>query len=298
MNRVVKALVVAVSICVVIVPIKDEYESRLLLYASYGLPALIRQGEVDNLYLGSSMFRQGIDILEMNEHGGANYVLAYNGNQPVTEEWILKYLIENGVSISTLYVDMYVYTAYSEPQMSDEKIFMEVGLNEKWQLYQLMPDAGIEEFFRIFVTANNETLLTWPILSNIVEQRFKQGGNITETQGITTEQIQQLTVPQINKEINLDQMHAIEGIIRIAQENNIEVIFIETPKYISVAENLEYQKAMEEYENILKQRGISYILAKDIWNEEMKDASYFIDLLHLSSNGRKKFTKKLLDHLS
>ncbi len=298
MNRVVKALVVAVSICIVIVPIKDEYESRLLLYASYGLPALIRQGEVDNLYLGSSMFRQGIDILEMNERGDANYVLAYNGNQPVTEEWILRYLIENGVSIGTLYVDMYVYTAYSEPQISDEKIFMEVGLNEKWQLYQLMPDAGIEEFFRIFVTANNETLLTWPILSNIVEQRFKQGGSITETQGITTEQIQQLAVPQINKEINLDQMHAIEEIIKIAQENNIEVVFIETPKYTSVAENLEYQKAMQEYENILKQRGISYILAKDIWNEEMKDASYFIDLLHLSSSGKKKFTKKLLDYLS
>lgn len=297
MKRIVKALVVAVCICAIIIPIKDEYECKLLVNASYGLPALIRQGEVDNLYLGSSMFRQGIDIFEANKHGGINYILSYNGNQPVMEEWILKYLISNKVTIGKLYVDMYVYTAYSEPQISDEKIFMEVGVNEKWQLYQLIPDAGIEKLLRVFVTANNETLLTWPIQSYLVNQRFEQGGNITETQGVTKEQIQQLTVPQINKKMNSEQVSAIEEIIQIAKENNIEIVFIETPKYISVAENLEYQEAMEEYEKILQQNAVSYLLAEEVWDEEMKETENFIDLLHLSSTGRQKFSKKIFEFL-
>lgn len=297
MNRLIKVFTATIGICVIIVLLKDEYERNLLNYANYGLPSLVRQENVDNLYLGSSMFRQGIDISEANSHGGLNYVLAYNGNQPITEEWILKYLIQNEVSIDTLYVDMYVYSAYSEPQISDEKLFMEVGLSEKRQLYNLMQDVGIEEFLRIFVTANNETLLTWPIQSKLINQRFSQGGNVAETQGLTIEQMQQLTVPEINEEMNSEQVKAIKGIVDVAKQNNIEVIFIETPKYISVMENSEYQRAMKEYEDMMRQENVAYILARDVWNEEFEDAGNFIDLLHLSSQGRRKFTESLLDYL-
>lgn len=290
-------IISTIGICLMIILLKDVYEKNLLNHANYGLPALISRGEVNNLFVGSSMFRQGIDIIEADKWEETNYVLAYNGNQPITEEWMLKYLIQKGVSVDTLYVDMYVYSAYSKSQISDEKLFMEVGIREKRQLWQLISDAGIEEFLRIFVTANNEALLTWPIHSGLVNQRFMQGGNIAETQGQSAEQLQQLEIPQINEEMNLEQKKAIEGIIEIAKENDIKVIFVETPKYVSVTESAAYQKALAEYENILKRENVTYILAEDVWDEEMKDAGNFIDLLHLSSKGRRDFTKKLLDCL-
>lgn len=297
MKKIIRIIIITVGICIFIALFKDEFEKNLLKDANYGIPALIEQGKVDKLFLGSSMFRQGIDVKELSEMGDFDYILTYNGNQPVTEEWILRYLIQNGVSIDMLYLDMYAYSAYSEPQISDEKFFMEVGLAEKWQLWKLIPDAGLEKFLRIFVTGNNETLLTWPIQSKLVNQRFIQGGNIAETQGLTTEQIQQLIVPDINEEMNSEQKRSIENIIEVAGQNDIKLIFVETPKYTTVMENADYQRAMTVYEEVLKQNNITYILAKDVWDEELEDTDNFIDLIHLSSKGRQKYTKELLNFI-
>ena len=73
-------------VIVAIILLKNQYSSLLLQNASYGMPALIKRQNVENLFLGSSMFRQGIDILELNAaFPDKNYILAYNGNQPATE---------------------------------------------------------------------------------------------------------------------------------------------------------------------------------------------------------------------
>ena len=86
-----------------IILLKNQYSSLLLQNASYGMPALIKRQNVENLFLGSSMFRQGIDILELNAaFPDKNYILAYNGNQPVTEYLELKNLLENDVKIKNL----------------------------------------------------------------------------------------------------------------------------------------------------------------------------------------------------
>mgnify|MGYP001228087007 CR=1 FL=1 len=46
------------------------------------------------------MFRQGIDILELNAaFPDKNYILAYNENQPATEYLELKNLLENDVKL-------------------------------------------------------------------------------------------------------------------------------------------------------------------------------------------------------
>ena len=62
--------------------IKNEY-ARLLPVSSYGMQAAIRKKSIDHLFIGSSMFRQGlsIDVLEEELEGNV-YILSYNGNQP------------------------------------------------------------------------------------------------------------------------------------------------------------------------------------------------------------------------
>ena len=108
MKRYIKWLLSIWVLCFIIILIKNEYSYKLLENANYGMPALIEKGKVKNLYIGSSMFRQGIDIMTLEENGEDNYVLAYNGNQPVLEYYQLRNLIENNVQIENLYVDMYL----------------------------------------------------------------------------------------------------------------------------------------------------------------------------------------------
>ena len=97
MKRYIKWLLSIWVLCFIIILIKNEYSYKLLENANYGMPALIEKGKVKNLYIGSSMFRQGIDIMTLEENGEDNYVLAYNGNLWITS-WIMSLITEKCLS--------------------------------------------------------------------------------------------------------------------------------------------------------------------------------------------------------
>lgn len=61
------------------------------------MQAVLRKGETENLFIGSSMFRQGLDIDVLEERlEGSSYILSYNGNQPALMAMELQYLLEQG----------------------------------------------------------------------------------------------------------------------------------------------------------------------------------------------------------
>ena len=97
MKRVLKTVAVAFIIALILILIKNEY-ARCLPASTYGMQAAIRKERVDNLFIGSSMFRQGldIDVLEA-ELPGSSYILSYNGNQPALMALELQYMLEQGL---------------------------------------------------------------------------------------------------------------------------------------------------------------------------------------------------------
>ena len=144
MKKILTTSFITIIICILLLLVKNQYSYLLLTNSTYGMPALIKQGTVENLYLGSSMFRQGLDINILDgKTKTTNYILAYNGNQPALEYYELKYLLEHNVKISNLYIDMYIYSAWEEPEISDEKLFMEVGIEEKYNLWNLIKSIVI-----------------------------------------------------------------------------------------------------------------------------------------------------------
>ena len=60
----VAAVIVAVALVIVL---KNQYGS-IFTGNTYGMPKLIEQGTVDHLFIGSSMFRQGLDIDALEEN--------------------------------------------------------------------------------------------------------------------------------------------------------------------------------------------------------------------------------------
>lgn len=297
-----------VMVCLIVFFLKNEFTSFLLLNATYGMPALIKKGEIESLYIGSSMFRQGLDIYALENDCADSYILAYNGNQPTLELEQLEYLLQKGVDIENLYIDMYVYSAWSETKLQDEKLLMEIDLNEKkeiWKLIAKSDSSKILDFWRMFVASNNELLLTWPINNFLINSQFYKGGAKIQNIGSNKSDLMKLTVPVANGDMNPKQKKSIDDIIQLCEINEINLCFIETPKYHQVAEDKSYLIAMQEYTEFVSEKEIPIILCLNTYENIKKYgnvyyydfdndcAEYFTDLIHLSYSGRVEFTKEL-----
>ena len=302
-------------ICMILLVLKNQYSPLFLSHSTYGMPSLIKTGSVDNLYLGSSMFRQGLDIRILNDNlSSSQYILSYNGNQPAAEFYELKYLLDHDVNIQNIYIDMYVYSAFESPKISDEKLFMEMDIAGKYNLWSLLKDASTSSnklmlFWQMWISSNNELLLTWPISAPIINHQFHSGGTLTQNSGSSAQTLNNTAVPSISSTINSIQKDYICALIQLARENNITVTFIETPKYQNVSHSTSYLQAMHTYTELLDQETIPYILSQStydalavsspvyVYNFDTRNPNYYIDIMHLSSTGRCEFSKLLTSYL-
>lgn len=284
---------IALMITLLLILIKDNYENKLLRNANYGLSYLVNQGSIENLFIGSSMFRQGLDAKQLEENGLDSFILSYNGNNPTLELWSLKYLLKNNVKIKNLYIDMYAYSLTDEPSISDSKILMEVDLQGKYELYKLLNEKwNMSDFYSIFVSKNTELLLAWPIYYKLVNATYYKGGITSGKDGISSERLRELAMIEENK-IDERNKEAILEIIKLCNENTINLYYIETPKSTRIIENENYQSLMSIYQDILNEHKVKYYLASDIDQEISKDSYHFFDLIHLSNTGRDKYTRSL-----
>lgn len=295
-----RTVIKVISLCLIIFLIlwlKNEYARCLMKNYNYGIPALIEQGEIDNLYIGSSMFRQALSIDELDkENDETHYILAYNGNQPCMEYIELEYLLENGTKIKRLYVDMYAYTMVSAPQINDEKIFLEIDVSTKRAIEEVVENMSASDKWSMWFTSNNEQLLTMPITGTIVNRTFKNGGTLVENAGMDTEAYEKLYPPMDTDKLNDFQIDAIEKIINLCLDNNIELIFLDTPKSYAVYSSDKYRKIMKKYSAILDKYNVKYIVQGIDYDFDTTDSKLFMDAVHLSSEGRRVFTKELLKY--
>lgn len=278
---------------VILLVIKAEYASLIYRESTYGMPALVAKGSIENLYLGSSMFRQGLDIDAIENHQSDSYILAYNGNQPVSELIELEYLISNNVKIKNLYVDMYAYSMTAEPDISDDKLLLETDIATKYSLMKSVEDKSLQKLWSVCVSANNDMILTAPIVNPILNSQFRSGGALTVTGGLDGDAYGKLVPPVDTDIINEEQKKAVGDIVTLCKENDIEVVFIETPKSQVVMRDLNYRSIMESYRELLDEQGAQYVSSEDY--EFDYDNSYnFIDAIHLSYQGRENFSENLL----
>ena len=312
MKKIIKISIIILISCLILIFIKNQYSFLLLRNSTYGMPHLIKKGEIRNLYIGSSMFRQGIDINVLEQTPDPdNYILAYNGNQPAMEYYELKYLLDNNVRIQNVYVDMYVYTAWNAPELSDERILMEFGIADKKNIWTLINSDTFknnpESFWRFWVSSNNELIITWPICSPIINSQFYNGGTLTKTASASSQELIDSAAITISGTMNPIQEHYIKELISLCQNHDINICFVETPKYQTAANDPSYLSAMQQYTQLLIDAQASCILCENTWqfigepqqifhySFDNSDESYYMDTLHLSSHGRADFTMSLLN---
>ena len=303
MKRVLAAIGSAILAAFLLIILKNEY-ARLLPVSTYGMQAAIAQEETENLFIGSSMFRQGlsIDVLE-EELPGNSYILSYNGNQPALMAMELQYMLEEGLKIQNLYIDLYPYTAAADPWISDTKILLDTDLDFKLRAWRLMAESGetsFSDFFEFFVTANNEQLLTYPVNNRLVSSQFRNGGTLLSQEGSTKEELDALGTLGGREGLNEAQVQGYREIAALAEQYDLNLYFLETPKYERMYQDEDYRELYElclqevrELERSWNGSGSFAVICAEELNFDTSDAANYQDLIHLSSEGRKEYTKLL-----
>lgn len=307
MKRVLQSIGMAIFICILLIFLKNNYSFMLIKNANYGMPALIEKGEINNLFIGSSMFRQGLDIEVLESNFEDNYILAYNGNQPYLEYFQLKNLIENGVQINHLFIDMYAYSLWANPKISDEKMLLEFNLNQKEQLVEEIKNDKLAEnvklIWQTYISSNNELIVTWPISGMMINRIFRKGGSVSTPMGSDKRALDTMEVNTLFGEMNPIQEEYLMQLINLAKEHNIEIYFVETPKYIKTMNDKGYQLSMEKYRELLREVSIPFF-SNEQGNENNKysfdneDNKYFVDTVHLSYEGRVAYTRLLCEWIN
>lgn len=287
----------AILISISFVLFKHNF-SQYLPNKKYGIPDIIRKQKIDSLYIGSSMFKQGIDPYEINEN---DYVLAYNGNEPSNIEEEINYILSNNVEIKNIYIDMYVWTIARNPWIDDLSILWDVNMKTINNLYRDLSNiVEIDYIYEFYVSSNNDLLLTYPISINILNNYYYKGGNNLLSNGKSKEYLESLELINYgynNYEFGKKQIESIKQTKALCDKNDINLIFIETPKYYRESQMESYASLMDKYKNLLNDLNIKYILAEDI-DVDNTNSEYFIDLLHMSSLGSKEYTKKLIKFIN
>ena len=294
----VTAVLVAVALVIVL---KNQYGS-IFAGNTYGMPALLEQEKIDHLFIGSSMFRQGLDIDALEENlDGSVYILSYNGNQPVFMAKELEYLLSQGLKIENLYIDFYAYTLTAVPWISDTKMFLDTDLAFKLDAWKTMAEnneVGLKDFYEMFVTANNEQIFMYPINNAIVSSQFRNGGSLLYMAGQTKDHLDSLDLG-VREGLFKSQLAGYDRIAELAKEYDINLLFIETPKYEKLLTDTRegcYMDLLKEMIAWAEKVNAPFLLAES-FDFDHTDGANFQDLIHLSGQGRKAYCEMLSQHI-
>lgn len=303
MKRILYIIICTCLFCSLFVYVKYAFFDTAMKSTNYGMRAICDEKKVSSLYIGSSMFRQGINTAKLDS---ASYLLAYNGNQPALEYLQIKELIDKGSNIKRIVIDMYPYSAASDLNVSDSRIFMDGNIKYTLDVFSLLKETkGYSYLMNILLQANNDAFVTWPLTHRFINERYYRGANTSTNKGLTNEQLNNMDATLGGlATLNEIQKHGIISIIDFCRRKNIELLFIETPKYIRIHNNDNYIAMMKEYVHLLGSHNTKMLLCNhtasslnikddcdiDSYSFENEDGANFIDLIHMSYKGRNEFS--------
>ncbi len=297
-----KKTMISISISLIIVlgvvMLKNCF-SYMLPNDAMGIRAVVAKKHVSQLFLGASAFRKGIDVKMLEEElPGESFVLTYNGNQPYNMSLELKEILEEGTVVDTVIADFNPSMINEDANLSDKRFLWDTKFSTKWALWKEISkreDASFYMFYDYFVLSNNEYMITYPIAYPLIAERYYRGGSLDDDAGTTEERLLELEVAEKSGFHKL-QEKAIMDMISICDQYGVKLIFVESPRYIKMAEDANYKEKSKALAELLEASGIEYYCATDL-DFDNKQAAYYTDLVHMSGEGKRLFTSQIIQHM-
>lgn len=275
-----------------------NYCSCLLPNDAMGVRSIAAKKRVDTLFLGSSAYRKGIDMYLIEEElQGESYVLTYNGNEALNMVIELKELLNAGTEIGLLVVDFNPSMMDRGADLSDKRLLWDISMEGKLSLWRELAkkeDTDFFTFYDYFVLSNNDYMLTYPVSYPLIAGRYYRGGSTQsdETPGSTREELEELEIAE-NPGVNELQLKSVGEIVALCREHDIEVVFLESPRYYRMETDKNFVKKAAVLEEYLAQQSVKSILTDDLGFDNTNPA-YYSDLTHMSGDGKREFTRLLI----
>lgn len=283
---------------------------KVMSDANYGMRAVCKDKHISSLFLGSSMFRQGINSVEIDS---ASFLLQYSANQPAFEVIQLEELIAQGVEIKHLVMDMYAYSAVDKLQIYDRRMIMDGSLGYSLKLYdKLSEKENVGYLLKMVFQENNEFFATLPISFRMINSRYDRGASTVFRESATKGALDELAmVGHDSTAVTRDQIEGIKKIVSICELHSIDLLFVETPKYLRVHQDEQYLETMADYARILSEMGVKMVMCEstllnigvpqnaniESYVFENSKPELFYDLVHLSGEGRALFSEVLKEKI-
>lgn len=299
-----KKLIITILISVIavvsIIMLKNMVSYKLP-NESMGVRSVISRGHVDTLFVGSSAYRKGINMYMVEEMlPGESFMLTYNGNQPFNMAIELRELIAGGADIDTLVVDFNPSMADRGADLSDKRLLWDISMDGKknlWKELAKREDAGIFTWFDYWVSSNMDYAVTYMVAKPMISQRYYLGGSssLDESEGKTASELEELEIIE-NPGINELQMRSVDEIIALCHDNNINLIFLECPRYITMADNENYKAKSDELRLHIEEQDVCVITGAYMGFDN-KNPEYYADLTHMSGDGGRVLTEMIINVL-
>lgn len=300
------AFVLVVTACLsALVAMKYCFSDRLAPQ-TLGLGGLLREKEVDFLFIGSSHTRQSYDVQLLERHTGKSaYLVSYNGLGPFLMEPLIRFVAENDrVRIKTYVLEVRVFGILHPPALQDTRLFFDAPRTLKHRILRLawndIPGFDLYSLYELVVVSNNDLILTAPVSNPLISRGSYKGGYLKrERRALRPDEFDNLKSPMPGIDaVRPDprQLASLRNIFQYVKERNLEVVFVETPMPAPVEEDPGTILNKRYVGDLIRNEGFVYV--DGAVGFDTRNPSLFVDNNHLSRTGREVFTERMADLLS
>lgn len=269
--------------------------------SAMGVRSVVAKGNIDTLFIGSSGYRKGVDMqMLVNELPGESFMMTYNGNEPFNIYLELKELLKEDVKINRLIIDFNPSMMDRGADLSDKRLLWDVSMSTKielWNELKKKSNTSFFDFYDYWVLSNNDYMATYVVSYPLISARYYYGGSTPadETKGKSAKELDEMPIVE-NPGIDKLEEESIINIIDLCNENNIDLVFLESPRYVTMEKDKNYKEKSKALCRIIEENGGKYILRTDLGFDN-NNPNFYSDLTHMSGEGKREFTRKLIDCL-
>ena len=298
MKKIIITILISLMIAFAAIACKNLFSCDIPIH-NRGIADLASRGDQKILFVGSSTFRSNLDIDMLDEaFDDEAYILAYGGNQYVAADIQYDELKNRGVKTDLLVIELDPLLLTEEVKLSDSRVIWDLSWEGKKRLWQSMSAKGadFDLFFEYFITSGMDDLITYPVTERFYATRYKKGAKTDETPSSGKEFLE-------NESFDISalapipaQEEALLSLISKCKADGQPFILLECPHYYRLQDDEAYVRNLSYITDLTQEEADSRIFASDV-SFNCSDSAYYEDMSHMSADGRRVYTKALIEKI-
>ncbi|MES2778089.1 MAG: hypothetical protein V4722_28195 [Bacteroidota bacterium] len=264
-----------------------------------GYAGFSKEGDVDYLFIGSSQTRQSLNPQILEDSLGKSYIIAYNGNSFFYIDFIISSILKNSHNVKKIIVEAYPYRAFQKTTLADPRLFNDLNFRDKIEFIKRSGSIlTLWDKYDLVMLEGNESISTYPLLNGFNNSLSYKGGYVGKYVSAVDEKKFWSFKPPISDTVTFTgleekQLDALMHIISQLEAHHIELVFLEPPVPAQIRLSRIFMLARDSLKQFILQENKPYWDVDD-YKFDNRNSLFFHDPVHLSSEGRDDYTKKII----